>query len=233
MEEKLQNVLKEYIRNVEEVCNILLKGINCSETLKLNNKYDFFAYRSSCEKMEFEVGGFTYRLHGKGCMAYNEKKFIDWDFGYRSRWCGISPWKVAMTLKKNESPYTEFYDGNLILMVCEQFVKKGIMFKQYDQYYFEMTSDETFHPEFPVEYDTLVIEYINSSWSIPRNKIIERFIRKSTKIHNQINKAEDKYILRFLLDGKEVYTIPYNDASYPENAVKIMSDEIIKNLSRE
>lgn len=233
MEEKLQNVLKEYIRDVEEICNILLKGINCSETLKLNNKHDFFAYRSNCKKMEFEAGGFSYRMHGKGCMAYNEKKFIDWDFGYRSRWCGISPWKVAMTLKINESPYTEFYDGNVIQIVCEQLVKKGIMFKQYDQYYFEMTPDETFHPEFPTEYDTLVIEHINSSWSIPRNKIIERFIRKSTIIHNQINKAEDKYILRFLLDGKEVYTIPYNDVSYPENAVKIMSDEIIKNISKE
>lgn len=232
MEEKLLIVLKEYIRDVEEVCNILLNGIDCLETLKLNNKYDFFEYRSNCKKVEFEVNGFSYRLHGKGCTAYNTKKFITWDFGYRSRWCGISPWKVSMTLKKNESLYTEFYDGNLIQTICEQFVRRGIMFKQYDQYYFEMAPDETFYPEFPTEYDTLVIEHINSSWSMPRNKIIERFIRKSTKIHNQINEAKDKYILRFLLGGKEVYTIPYNDASYPENAVKIMSDEIIKNLSR-
>lgn len=38
-------------------------------------------------------------------------------------------------------------------------------------------------------------------------------------------------MLKFLLGGKEICTIPYNDISYPENAVKIMSDEIIKNLS--
>lgn len=37
-------------------------------------------------------------------------------------------------------------------------------------------------------------------------------------------------MLKFLLDKKEVYTIPYNDSCYPENAVKIMSDEIISNL---
>ena len=37
-------------------------------------------------------------------------------------------------------------------------------------------------------------------------------------------------MLKFLLGGKEIFTIPYNDISYPENAVKIMSDEIIKNL---
>lgn len=109
-------------------------------------------------------------------------------------------------------------------------MKKGIMFKKYDQYYFEMTDDETFKPEFPKEYDALIVEYFNLSWCIPRNKVIDRFIRKSTRVHNQINKNADQYMLKFLLDGKEVYRIPYDDISYPENAIKIMSDEIIKNL---
>lgn len=104
------------------------------------------------------------------------------------------------------------------------------MFKKYDQYYFELTENETFKPKFPIEYDTLIVEYFNLSWLIPRNKVIDRFIRKSTRVYNQIDKNEDKYILKFLLNGREVYTIPYNDISYPENAVKIMSDEIIKNL---
>lgn len=230
MEEKLQIVLKDYIKEVEDVCNILLKSINTSENLNLINKYDFLKYRSSCKKMEFNAEGIRYKLHGKGCVAFNAEKFIDWDFGYRSRWCGINTWKVSTTLKKNNSPHVEYYDVNLLQTVCEQSVKEGIMFKQYDQYYFEMTVNETYEPEFPTEFDTLVVEYLNSSWSIPRNKVIDRFIRKSTRIHNQINKDEDKYLLKFLLKGKEVCTIPYNDVSYPENAVKIMSDEIIKNL---
>lgn len=75
-----------------------------------------------------------------------------------------------------------------------------------------------------------MIEYFDLNWSIPRNKIIDRFIRKSTGVYNLIDVNEDKYILKFLLNRKQVYTIPYNDISYPENAVRIMSDEIIKKL---
>lgn len=180
--------------------------------------------------MEFEADGINYRMHGKGCAAFNAEKFIDWDFGYRSRWCGINPWKVSITLKENNSPHIEYYDGNLLQTECEQSVKKSIMFKKYGQYYFEMTANDTYKPEFPTEFDTLVVEYFNSSWSIPRNKVIDRFIRKSTRVHKRISMDEDKYTLRFLLKGEEIYTIPYNDICYPENAIKIMSDEIIKNL---
>lgn len=233
MEENLQIVLKEYIRAVENVCSILIKSINDSEHLTLKNKYGFFLYRSNCKKMKFEAKGIHYRLHGKGCVAFNEEMFLDWDFGYRSRWCGIDPWKVSMTLEKNNSPYTKYFDGKYIQTKCEQLVKNGVMFKQSNQYYFAIPENETFKPEFPTEYDTFVIEYFNLSCSLPRNKVIDRFIRKSTQIYNQINDMEDTYLLKFLLEGKEIYAIPYHDICYPENAVKIMSDEIIKNLSKE
>ena len=143
MEEKLQVVFKEYIGEVEGVCKLLIKSINDSENTNLRNKYDFFEYRSRCKKTEFEVGEVKYRLHGKGCTVFNQEKVIEWDFGYRSRWCGIDPWKVSMTLKKNCSPHAEFYDVNLLQTACEQFVKDGIMFKKYDQYYFELTENET------------------------------------------------------------------------------------------
>lgn len=229
-EEKLQIILKEYIRDVEHVCNILIKSLNDSQNLNLKSKYDFFEYRSSCKKTEFEAEGIKYSFHGKGCTSFSEEKIIDWDFGYRSRWCGIDPWKVSMTLKKNNSLHVQYYDGNLIQTACEHLVKKGVMFKKYDQYYFEIPANETFKPAFPTEYDALIIEYSNLSWSIPRNKVIDRFIRKSTRVHNQIYKEEDKCILKFLLGGREIYKIPYNDIGYPENAVKIMSNEIIKNL---
>ncbi|MDE7206865.1 MAG: hypothetical protein K2N90_06880 [Lachnospiraceae bacterium] len=233
MEENLQIVLKEYIRDVENVCKILIKDINDSESLALKNKYDFFLYRSNCKKMEFEAKGIRYRLHGKGCMAFNKEMFIDWDFGYRSRWCGIDPWKVSITLEKNNSPHMEYFNGDFIQTACEQLVENGIMFKRNNQYYFAMAADETFKPEFPAEYDTLIVESSNLSWSIPRSKVIDRFIRKSTQVHNQINDMEDKYLLKFLLGDKEVYSIPYNDICYSENAVKIMSDEIIKNILKE
>lgn len=131
----MQVVFKEYIADVEDVCKLLLKSINDSENINLRNKYDFFEYRSKCKKMEFEVGEVKYRFHGKGCTVFNHEKVIEWDFGYRSRWCGIDPWKVSMTLKYG-GPYAEFYDVNLLQTACEQFVKEGVMFKKYDQYYF-------------------------------------------------------------------------------------------------
>lgn len=63
-------------------------------------------------------------------------------------------------------------------------MKKGIMFKKYDQYYFEIVADKTFKPDFPTEYDTLIVEYSNLRWSISRNKVIDRFIGKIARVHN-------------------------------------------------
>ena len=230
MEQKIKYIMQEYINNVENICNILLEGINYSNNLNLKTKNDFFAYRMEKAKMEFEIRGISYRLHGKGCMAFNKNFFLDWDFGYRSRWCGIEPWKLAMTLKKNEIHYSEYYDGNIIKKICEQAVENGIMFKQYEQYYFVIPQSETFEPNFPEKFDTLIVKHNGSVWSVPRNKVIDRFIRKSKRVYNRIYENEDKYILFFMLDGKQIYSIPYDDIGYPENAIKIMSDDILQNL---
>lgn len=62
-----------------------------------------------------------------------------------------------MTIKKSKSQYSEYYDGNLIKKTCEQAVKDGIMFKKYEQYYFAIPKSETFKPQFPKEFDTLVV----------------------------------------------------------------------------
>lgn len=220
----------EYIRDIDDVCNLLINEINLSENLRLRNKYDFFEYRAKCRKMEFEFDGVIYRLHGKGCTAYTEKMFFDWDFGYRSRWCGINPWKVAMTLKKSNSPLIDYYDGNLIKTLCEEMVHKGILYKKYEQYYFEFKIEDTFKPDFPTDYDSLIIEYDDLEWRIARNKLVDRFIRKSVRIQNKINSDIDKYTLKFCLADKTIYSIPYNEVRFPESAVEVMSDEIIKNL---
>lgn len=229
--ENIEPILRDYIENVETACSSLLKSINRSENIDLKTKYDFFAYRAGCKKLEFETEEMKYILHGVGCMAFSEKMFLNWDFGYRSRWCGIEPWKVSMTLKRNGSIYREYYDGNAVKESCEQLAAKGKMFKKNNQYYFEIARSETFKPSFPSEYDTLVIEHSGTRWIVPRNKVIDRFIRKSAWIYNGIEKNENRYILRFFLKEKEVYAIPYDDTGYPENAIKIMSDEILKHLS--
>ncbi|WP_417087623.1 DUF6896 domain-containing protein [Hungatella effluvii] len=41
--------------------------------------------------MEFYVNGINYKLHGRGCFAFSSEKFLNWNFGYRSRWCGVDP----------------------------------------------------------------------------------------------------------------------------------------------
>lgn len=230
MNENLQSVLKEYMKNIDDICNLLLKEINISQKMSLKNKYDFFEYRTKCKKMEFEFDGIIYRLHGKGCTACMGKNFFDWDFGYRSRWCGINPWKVAMTLKKSNSPHVDYYDGNLIKTLCEEMVHNGILYKKYEQYYFEIKLEDTFKPDFPADYDTLIIEYDDMNWKISRNKLVDRFIRKSVRIQNKINSDLDKYTLKFCLAEKIVYSISYNELRFPDGAVEVMSDEIIKNL---
>lgn len=165
-------------------------------------------------------------------MAHNEKMFIDWDFGHRSRWCGIDSWKVARTLQENKSGHTEYYDGSLIKSSCDLLVENGILFEKSGLYYFAIPKKETFEPKFPEKYDTLIVEYFDSKWSVSRNKVIDRFIRKSRWVYDRIDQERDKYMLRFLLKGEEIYAIPYTDTGYPESAVKIMSDEILREYNR-
>lgn len=231
MEEQFKKIMIDYINSVNYACDELLKNINNSENICLKSKKDFFDYRAKSKKMEFEFEGTQYNLHGKGCTAFNDTIFLDWDFGYRSRWCGINPWKVAMSLMKSKSGFLEYYDGNLIKKMCEESVKSGIMFIQQGQYYFSIPENQTIKPNFPKEFDTLIVEYNGKECSVLRNKIIDRFIRKSNRIYNRTDKNENCYLLKFVSDGEVIYSILYDDIGYPESAVKIMSDDILKNMN--
>lgn len=231
MGERFKNVACGYICKINAVCDNLLKNLNASKNIDLRSKMDFFNYRTKTKKMEYIFDGITYIFHGKGCTAFNDKIFLDWDFGYRSRWCGIDPWKVAISLMKSNSEFVEFYDENLIKDICEQFVIDGTMFNRQGQYYFTIPENQTFKPDFPREFDYLIIEHNGLKYSISRNKAIDRFIKKSSRIYNQIDKNKNCYLLKFFHKGKLLYTIPYDDIGYPENAVKIMSDVIIKNMN--
>ena len=62
-----------------------------------------------------------------------------------------------------------------------------------------------------------------------KNKTIDKFVRKSNRVYNKIYQNENTYMLRFLKNDNEIYSIPY-DVCYPENAVKIMTVTIIRNL---
>lgn len=232
MDIKTKAIVDDYINKVNGVCLILLEGINLQENLSLRTKWDFFEYRSKVRKMEFVINGITYRLHGKGCFAFGDDLFLNWNFGYRSRWCGIDPWLLGMTLKQNNSNQKEYFDGELLKKACELAVKEGEMFEKGGLYHYTIVKEDTFIPQFPEDYDTITIEYFDNKWSIPRSKIIDRFLRKSNRICNQIYINKNSYILKFFLEGRVIYSLPYDDINYPESAIKIMSDEIIKSLNR-
>lgn len=231
MEEKIKNLMNQYIISINNVCVKLLKELNNSENICLKSKLDFFDYRAKTRKMEYLFDGIKYSLHGNGCTAFNDSFFLDWDFGYRSRWCGINPWKIAMSLKRNACDVVEYYDGTIIKDLCEQSIIEGIMFQQQGQYYFTIPESQTMKPNFPMEFDTLMIEHNTTKCAIARDKVIDRFIRKSNRIYNQIDENKNCYLLKFVFEGKIIYTIPYDDIGYPENAVKIMCDEILKNMN--
>ena len=233
MEQILKNIFEEYVLQVEKACDFLIQGINKVEKINIKDKRDFFRYCQESKKTSFVIEGIEYQLHGKGCLMTGMGKYLDWDFGYRSRWCGIDPWKVAICLKHNGSAFIDYFNGNLIMRKCEQAVEDEIMYKQNGQYYFKILDNEVFEPDFPKEFDTLLIEYNAKKWYIPRNKLIDKFIRKSRKVYNKVGEKGNPFILKFLNKGNELFSIPYDDIGYPENAIKIMSDIIIKELLEE
>lgn len=233
MDDKIKSVIDGYIANVEDVCCKLLEGINTQENQDLRTKWDFFEYRGNVRKTEFIINDITYRLHGKGCFAFGEGLFLNWDFGYRSRWCGIDPWMLGMTLKLGGSSQTEYFDGKLLDEACELAVMEGEMFKKNGLYHYSINKVDTFLPDFPKEYDTLVIEYSHEKWILPRSKMTDRFIRKSNWICNQIWGNKNTYVLRFFLENRELYSVPYDDINYPEHAIKIMTDTILWNLKKQ
>lgn len=95
MEDGLRTVMKEYIDQVDDVCLRLLDG------LCLKSKADFLCSRKLRWGIEYETNGTKYLLHGAGCRACDGERYLDWNFGYGSRWCGIDPWLLARTLEYN------------------------------------------------------------------------------------------------------------------------------------
>lgn len=223
MDEKCYDMIKDYVRQVDMICEKLLNGINEIYNEKLYNKMDFLIYRDSVRKMEFRINDICYRLHGRGCTVVGKGIYLDWEFGYRSRWCGIDPWKVAHTLKHNSEIC---YDDKRIREVCDEAVEAGLMCKINYLYYFTIPEEDKYKPDFPDDFDTLEIERKGQVCSLKRNKEIERFIRKSVMVNKNI---QHDYLLKFLKEGMVVFSINYDDIGFPESAVKIMSDNIIRN----
>lgn len=222
MDDSLKSIMREYMEMVDSVC------IGLMESLQLRTKAELGMYKASHLKYEYEANGITYIFHGRGCCAYSDELYLDWNFGCGSRWCGIDPWLLARTLKRGHHPFAEGRNeneiGDQISAECGLAATSGEMVKKYDLYYFTIPVSETFKPDFPEQFDTLLVEHLDSVWKIPRNKLVERFLRKSSRVYGKMETYYDLYTLRFLLDGEEVYRIFYADIGYGESAARIMKE---------
>lgn len=229
MDEKFLNAVKSYCCIVEGACSLLISYISKEEHVSILNKYDLYAYINETHKFEFVIGEQKYCFHGGGCTVFSKDvSLIEWDFGYRSWWCGIEPFKMAKTLMNFSFEDAEYCNGKYIKGQCEQFLSEGVLSYYKGQYYIELLKIGAKKMKFPVDYEKVVIQYKGVTKSYPKSKIIDKFIRKSTIVYEGIFELKNNYTLIFYDKDSEVARVPYNDIAYPEAAVKIMNEQIIK-----
>ncbi len=229
MEDKFLEAIKTYFVIVENACNLLVNYIECTEQITILNKFDLYNYLNNSYKFEFDIEGKKYYRHGNGMMVlHDDIVVIDWNFGCKSWWCGIDPFLMATTLKHSCFKEPDYYDGKFIKQKCEQYVLEELLYFYNGQYYLNMLKFKCKKLKFPADYDRLVVEYKGIKRSFLKCKSIDNFVRKSKLVYAGITKLKDNYILVFYSNDVEVARIPYNDIAYPDSAVKIMNDEIIK-----
>jgi hypothetical protein len=219
-----------YYKIVEEACLVFINYINETEQEEITNKFDFYNYIHTNHIVEKNIFDRRYYFHGGGCtIEINGTPVIDWDFGCRSFWCGIDPFKMARTLNSVSDSSNKSWNGQMIQEQCEEYMNtKGYMYKFQNQYYFDLVKMNPQKPLFPNEYDTLLVEYHGKTKEFPKNKSIDRFIRKSQFIYKGIDDISDVYTFVFFNKGVEVQRIKYSDIAYHDNAVKIANEEILK-----
>jgi len=130
--DELVRFAKEYISDVNNVCQLMLKVYELSSREELIIKH-----RARQGKGEFYIDGSNnnYTFHGRGCSFSNDALKLDWDFGYDNNWCGLDPWKLYYYLRDNKA-INDSNDGYQIKEVFEEWVLNGKMIKKYDLYYF-------------------------------------------------------------------------------------------------
>ncbi len=229
MDEKFLKAVKTYGCIVEAACNLLIDYIEKEEKITILNKYDLYDYLYRSHKFEFIIEEKMYYFHGAGCTIFaNDVPIIDWDFGYRSWWCGIQPFKMSKTLKSFSFAEVDYHDSNFIKCKCKQYLLEKLLYYYKGQYYVDLLKLRCKNIEFPINYDRVVVEYRGVTRTFFKCKSIDKFIRKSNTIYEGISELKNNYILVFYDKDIEVAKIPYNDIAYPDSAVKIMNEEIIK-----
>ncbi len=217
----------EYFKVVQEFCKRLMNSIYTDKGVPLSSKYDLCEYLNRTRERKFYIEIYTYMFHGNGCTVFQDNEaIIDWDFGFGSWWCGIEPFKMARTLEHLGTINGRF-TKDIIESKCEKYVEKKIFIKRHNQYYPDLIRIDSKQISLPQDYDKLIIGYKGTEVVFDKCDEIDRFIRKSTRIYKKISSL-DNYLLSFYKDNRVVCQVPYNDIAYPANAVKIMSDQIIR-----
>lgn len=231
MNKDFENAINNYFETVSEACEYLINHINNTSNLELKCKFELYTFLRENRVYDYIAGEREYRFHGAGCSVFvHDKKVIDWDFGYRSWWCGIDPYKMAVTLKSMGYSNELFYDSNYINALCEIMHNQDELKIYKGQYYPDLLKKETMHTCFPAVFDTMVINYFDKKLECPRTKLVDRFIRKSKIVYKYIEELENNVVLEFLDNGKVVAKILYNDAAYQDSAVEIMKALLKDNL---
>lgn len=232
MDIELEKAAYYYCDIVKEKCEILLKHIYNSEKVQLMNKHELFHYISDRSIYEYQYDGVKYVFHGSGCTAFeNDVIVADWDFGYRNLWCGINPFKMALTLKNTNYTDSMFYNAEYIKELCEKYTEQNDLIFYNNQYYINLLVKGTQKTNFPADYDEMIIWQNGKEIKCQRSKVLDKFIRKSREIYKDIDTLGNNSILIFMDKSKEVYRIPYNDVAYPDAAVDIMTNLILKQNS--
>ncbi len=214
MDEYLKNETIEYIRNVNHICKMLL------QSLGLRSKAELWEFRKQHLLQQLTVNDYKIEFHGRGCRAFSEEDYLDWDFGYGSRWCGINPWLLATTLRKKLNDTNQNINGEYIKEAFEKAIMDNEVYKKDDLYYFVIDKKEFIRPEFPQNFDVIIVEQFDKKWIVKNDILVKRFLRRSNLIWQHAGESEDSFLLSFIKDGNEVFRIFFDDISYPEGATR-------------
>lgn len=231
MDLSFEKAASKYYDIVKNRCELLLRHILKNEKKVLTDKYDLYIYLRENKISFYQYDNKRYFFHGCGCTVFdNDVVDADWDFGYRSLWCGIDPYKMAITLKNNNYDEVSYHDADFIKKMCETYLFQKDMFLYNNQYYIDLLKKETIHVAFPQKYDSLIIRRDGKEIRCDKSKDIDRFIRKSREIYKDIEKLENNYELVFMSEGQEIFKVLYNDIAYQDSAVEIMTNRILKHI---
>lgn len=91
---------------------------------------------------------------------------------------------------------------------------------------YSLKNIETFSPNYPEEVDIIIIDHGLECWIIDDKEHIKEFMEASKRLSEHIGGAPDWYILRFISDNKQNFSIPFDNISYPKKAINIINGYI-------